>query len=721
MKHVRRFLMAVLLLVRLSSWAYDIKVDGIYYNIIGNTELEVTFENGNYNSYFGRVIIPDIVEYQGNIYSVTSIGRYAFFRSDELVEVDIPNTVISIQIGAFRGCSSLTAINIPNAVSIIPDEAFRDCKSLTSVIIPNDVVSIGMGAFRACSELTQITIGDAVESIGNMAFVGCGALSSIFIPGSVRNIGERAFASCSALTGFVVDPTNVSYHSESGVLYNKGMDTLVQYPCGKEGPFIIPNTVSFIIPRAFINASKLSSIHLNDLVHVDWETFGGCGLQSVIVNSSNEKYTTIDGTLYNHNQDTLIFYPPKKNSQHVIPNTVSVIGARAFYGSVVASVVFPNSLRDIGYEAFCWCDSLRTVDLPASVKRVECGAFASCASLKSINVDTQNRYYSSMDGVLFNYCQDTIIQYPAGKIGKTYAVPNTVIAVNDGYNRELSQIYGGYTPSGVFSKSKLQSVSIPNTVNYVGHYAFYNCPILSLVTLGSAVDSIGIYAFSQDSVLRAIVCLGTQPPKYDPINALFWNANDNERRLVVPCEEKDVYIEKWGSFFAEIHIEEACEGHAIQTISIHSEYGSVNTTTEFAMLGDIVDIIINPNLGYAPYAVEVVNTHDETMLVPVSNYKFIMPNFDVTLKAYFYQTAVEENETNVVCISPNPVTDRVKITCEDMKSITLCTSDGRIVKMFNSLNMNDVEIDLMAFSKGLYILRIELRNGLVFNKKMIIQ
>ena len=79
------------------------------------------------------------------------------------------------------------------------------------------------------------------------------------------------------------------------------------------------------------------------------------------------------------------------------------------------------------------------------------------------------------------------------------------------------------------------------------------------------------------------------------------------------------------------------------------------------------------------------------MLVPVSNYKFIMPNFDVTLKAYFYQTAVEENETNVVCISPNPVTDRVKITCEDMKSITLCTSDGRIVKMFNSLNMNDVE------------------------------
>lgn len=721
MKYIRCFVMVSLLQVVSFAWAYDIKVNGIFYNIISDNEVEVTYEDYNYNSYFGIVIIPEMIEYQEINYFVTSIGRYAFLRSNDLFSVDIPSTVTSIQVGAFRGCSALTAINIPNGVSLISDEAFRDCSSLVSVIIPNAVTSIGKGAFRGCSSLTQIDIGNEVVTIGAMAFLGCTELPSVFIPGSVRAIGYEAFYSCSSLSGFVVDSTNSFYESESGVLYTINKDTLVQYPTGKVGPYFMPNSVTVLEIGAFRNAKALTSVHLNDRVRVEGYTFLGCGLQSIYVNSSNDKYSTIDGILYSYNQDTLILYPSMKVGQCVVPNTVSVIGAWAFWGSNVKSVVFSNSLKNIGYEAFCYSRSLKEVNLPSTIKYIEYGAFTSCDSLKAINVNTGNRYYSSVDGVLFNYCQDTIIQYPAGKNEKTYVIPNTVTAIQNGYEREISQIYGSYAPSGVFSRSKLQSISVPNSVNYVGNYAFYNCPKLSLVILGNAVDSIGIYAFSQDSLLHSVVCLGVHPPKYDPTNALFWNANDYERQLTVPCGEKNTYLEKWGSFFAEIQIEEACEGHAIQKSSNHFEYGSVNTSLDFAMLGDIVDVLISSNMGYAPYAIEVCNAYDETILIPVSNNQFIMPNFDVIVKVSFSHTSVEEIEGDAVCVSPNPVMDKVQISCTDLKSVTLCTLEGRTVKLFNSLYTNEIIISVTDFAKGLYLLRIELQNGMIINRKIIIQ
>ena len=130
MKH--RFILFVSTLVLsivfgCSALAYDVKVDGIYYNLDDtNKTAEVT--NEDYDSYSGVVVIPASFKVNEIDYSVTSIGK-----------------------SAFSWCSGLTSISIPNSVTSIGKSAFEECSSLTSVTIPNSVTSIGDFAFSSCN------------------------------------------------------------------------------------------------------------------------------------------------------------------------------------------------------------------------------------------------------------------------------------------------------------------------------------------------------------------------------------------------------------------------------------------------------------------------------------------------------------------------------------------------------------------------------------------
>ena len=201
------------------------------------------------------VTIPD---------SVTSIGSYAFYRCSSLTAIygkyasadkrcliidgvlnsfapagltsyTIPDSVTSIEMSAFEGCSSLISISIPDSVTSIGRSAFRGCSSLTSVTIPDSVTSIGNWAFFGCtgeliinskiietdytynnypaesndgwldnSKFTKLTIGNNITKIGSYAFYYCDRLTSVTIPDSVTSIGERAFQFCSSLTSVTI-------------------------------------------------------------------------------------------------------------------------------------------------------------------------------------------------------------------------------------------------------------------------------------------------------------------------------------------------------------------------------------------------------------------------------------------------------------------------------------------------------------------------------------
>ena len=123
----------------------------------------------------------------------------------------IPNSVTSIGVSAFYGCSGLTSVTIPNSVTSIGVSAFYGCSGLTSVTIPNSVTSIGLSAFQFCSGLTSVTIPKSVTSIGDAAFWCCN-LTRVTIPNSVSCIGKWVFWGCRHLKvvrSMIIEPSEI--------------------------------------------------------------------------------------------------------------------------------------------------------------------------------------------------------------------------------------------------------------------------------------------------------------------------------------------------------------------------------------------------------------------------------------------------------------------------------------------------------------------------------
>jgi BspA type Leucine rich repeat region (6 copies) len=336
-----------------------------------------------YTGSDGNVVIPPSI----NGYPVTSIGNGAFYLTT-IINVTIPNSVTSIGDDAFADCTSLTSVTIPNSVTIIGDYAFYGCTSLTNITvdaqsvfyssvngvlfdksqttlveypaglagnytIPNSVTSIGAEAFFYCSSLTSVTIGNGVTSIGQWAFAYCSSLTSVTIPNSVTSIGngaftycynltsvtignsltsigDAAFSYCSGLTNIAVNTANPSYASSAGVLFNKSLILLIQYPGGLVGSYAIPNSVTSIGDYAFYGCTGLTSVTIpNSVTSIGQYAFSYCsGLTSVTIGNS---VTSIGNGAFTHCYNL---------TNVTIPNSVTSIGQYAFYGCTSLAAVF---------------------------------------------------------------------------------------------------------------------------------------------------------------------------------------------------------------------------------------------------------------------------------------------------------------------------------------------------------------------------------------------
>jgi uncharacterized repeat protein (TIGR03803 family) len=256
--------------------------------------------------------------------------------------------VTSIGTNAFAGAVSLTKIIIPDSVVDIGDSAFQGC-GLVSISIPNSATNIGDYAF-AGTHLISVTIPDSITSIGDGAFAYT-SLTSVTIPISVTDIGKSPFEGCTELTTITVDQKNPAYRSVNGVLFDKGLSLLIQYPVGRLGGYLIPNSVTSIGDYAFFNCFSLPSITIpNSVTNIGNGAFGGC------TNLTNV----------------------------TIPNSITSIGDSVFARCGLTSVMIPNSVTSIGDYAFFNCFSLPSVTIPKSVTSIGEGAFRYCLSLTRV-------------------------------------------------------------------------------------------------------------------------------------------------------------------------------------------------------------------------------------------------------------------------------------------------------------------------------------------------
>ena len=360
-------------------------------------------------------------------------------------------------------------------VTAIGTNAFYFLATITNVAIPNSVASIGDFAFEECFSLASVTIGNSVTNIGEGAFVLCNGLTRVTIPDSVTSIGDGAFTGCSRLTNIAVNAASPNYASLGGALFDKSLDTLLQFPGGLGGSYAIPDSVANI-GDAFEGCSLTSVTIPNSVTSIGEDAFDGCpGLTSV----------TIPNSVTSLGYESFAFCYGLTNV--TIGNSVTNIGDNAFEGSVLTSVTIPNSVTSIGGFAFASSSGLTSVTIGDSVTNIGEEAFEECSRLTNIAVNAVNPYYASSDGALFDKSLNTLIQVPGGLAG-SYAIPGSVTSIG---------------VRAFVGCSVLTSVTIPDSVTSIGDYAFADCYILTSVTIGNSVTSIGEGAFEDCYVLTS--------------------------------------------------------------------------------------------------------------------------------------------------------------------------------------------------------------------------
>ena len=426
---------------------------------------------------------------------VTTIKDAAFSGCTGLTEIQLPAGVISLS--GFDGCTGLTEITIPDSVKKIGNYAFNNCKSLTEITIPAGVTEIGNSSFSGCTGLTEITIPGSITTIANSSFSGCSALSKltilngvesielsafsgctslteVSIPASMRNIGSSPFSNCNMMERFTVETGNTAYWSdERGALFGENKTHLIQYPAGNPGTsYVIPSSVTFICPTAFISCSYLTEITIPDNVYeigdnafsncshlksielpartqiIGTNAFNGCSeLESIVVASGNSVYHSSDNCLIHTKNKELMsgcqnsvipadgsvtaissyaFSHCAGLTEITIPESISSIGSRAFWDcGNLRSVVLPDGLTGISEGTFRDCVSLTEMALPEGLQRIEYGAFQNCTGLTSIYIPQSVVSFASsaiLESTTFNNCPLLTICGWAGSAAETFAL-----------------------------------------------------------------------------------------------------------------------------------------------------------------------------------------------------------------------------------------------------------------------------------------------------------
>ena len=360
-----------------------------------------------------------------NYYTSNIITLYAVWLSDD---VDTSGVQVTNNGYVFKNntlmdyTGSSTTLNIPSTytnngrsypVTKIDDNAFSNNTTILSVSIPSSIITIGSHAF-AWSNVNSVTISNGVEVIDEYAF-WLSDIQTITIPSSVKEIGVSAFGYCNSLTTINVNSSNQYYTSVDGVLFNKSMTTLVQFPSNKRVNYSVPSTVTTIGKEAFRSCNLNGITFNNSLKTIDVSAFQNCNCSSAItipssvtsigtdaflgfnstainVNSSNLYYSSSNGILYNKNQTILISCPTLISYTSItLPNSVTTISSNAFWNNEkIVSITLGSNVQKIESYAFAYCrNTLKYVYINSNSVIDSERAFINCNVLEKIYVPSE--------------------------------------------------------------------------------------------------------------------------------------------------------------------------------------------------------------------------------------------------------------------------------------------------------------------------------------------
>ena len=324
---------------------------------------------------------------------------------------------------------------------------------MTSVTIPNSVTSIGLEAFKNCTGLTSVTIPNSVTYIGYDAFKNCTGLKKSCYPNTLSNLFS--------------DIVTISYPAEGaeiedGIVYGPNKSAIYFVPCDFEGEYTIPNSVTSIGDYAFYECSGLTSV------------IATAGTPPEIGDNS------FDGVY----ETTLLSVPDDAVNAYLATNWSLFENIRCSDSEELFKTFETGNLKYRLIPGLTNDDKNLAVVIPGEYSNLT--EVTIPERITYSDNGTNKRYYVDAIGYkTFNGCSNL----------KT-------ITFN---SRNTSRVIGEYA----FAGTKISTITIPQTIESIGNYAFSECSSLSSIEIPGSVKTIGNYAFSECSSLSSIEIPGS--------------------------------------------------------------------------------------------------------------------------------------------------------------------------------------------------------------------
>lgn len=470
--------------------------------------------------------------------SVSVIGRYAFSGCSQLGSIKLPPAMITINEYTFQGCENLETVQLPAGLTTINQNAFSGCKKLKKITIPGAVQTINQGAFANCG-LQEVVLSEGLISLANGSFAGCNLLEKVTFPTTMKTISglngtglkmiafaegaapeviaDGAFAGCDSLRTITL-PSSIKR-----IGYNAfwSCDTLqnVNIPEGVttlySGTFKdCRNLTSLILPASLTEITKRRYEGDEDSYYQSSPFFGCIRLENI--DASKAKLATLYGEIFSElpirsldlSAATFTVVPDNmfKDCDSLrsitLPNSVEEIGLDAFYGcGKLNSITWPTSLTKIGSGAF-ESTGFESIVIPEGITTLYGNTFRNCSKLTAVTLSASLTHITNQlsndenrtGNNAFFGCKN-ITHFDASK-AKLAELPNEIFSGLRIHTLDLSAATLKYIPSSMCSNcDSLRTVKLPDSIEKIGSSAFHSCYRLIISVLPAALKTIGSDAF----------------------------------------------------------------------------------------------------------------------------------------------------------------------------------------------------------------------------------
>lgn len=428
----------------------------------------------------------------------------------DVEKVILPDTVRTIEYGAFWGCKSLKTIDLPEGLEKLGSYCFHSCEGLEEITIPSTVKEVGgalyptfedsglkkitfaegttgipSSIFQGASKLTEVVLPESMKTIGAYAFMSCKSLETIQLPESLTSIGSDAFYGCTSLKEITIpkginslgDGISGSAFEGSGietVYFEEGRTVIPSSAfqgCKTLKNVVMPSTLEEIGSYVFFDCENIETINIPQGVKKLGEfTFGNTtSLKSIVLPKSLVEYGNplVGGSFEGSGLETVVleegttqvyeglFMDCEHLTSVQIPNTVKSIGNRAFYGCKSMTEFTISPMVETLGEAVFYDSGITRISVPASVK--SCGSKA----------------YSAFDG-------ENIQE----------------VTLEEGFEEIYDCMFAAC--------AGLTKVNCPTTLRKIGDNAFISCDALPSFTVPDGVTSLGVFAFADCDNLKSV-------------------------------------------------------------------------------------------------------------------------------------------------------------------------------------------------------------------------